>query len=669
MPRYCVIGAGAAGLAALQTLLVADREVDCFEASDRVGGHWNTDYEALHLITSRDVTGYADFPMPGDYPLFPSRDHVTAYLNAYADAHGLRDHITFGVQVETVVPVPTHGSTGSAGWLVTTSDGRERAYEGVFVANGHLHDQRIPSVPGEFSGKQIHSGSYRSTADVEGTRVLVVGSGNSGCDLAVDAAQHRLETSICVRSGHIFQPKTFFGVPRSELTFLRGFTFEEQDLLTRLLIRVSKGTYDNYPGLPEPPFRTLAEGAPVVNDLLLYWIQHGRVTVVPGIERFDGRAVHFSDGTSREFDTVLWATGFHPSLPFLDDTLVQRADGVPLRTGGGIVPAGLDRLYLIGLAAPRGPQIALYPVQSALALAMAELWEHGLDSSLAAVLEAEQTFEQRIDMIRPVWESQLESTRDLVQRLAARQHTRLDPPAPRSPTSRSPRRAPATRPWARRRQRRATPERARGSAAGADHRAADGPVQQVEDVLAARPWVVVPGGEHTELGVPAAEGVGPSRRHRAVAHPFVQGLVQLVDRAPHVGVRRGPVRVLGATQQRPDQAGAGHRGRRADQVERLGDRREPGRPARTHAEPGALRPALLDEVGPRLLQRRAHPVQPALPRDARVVLRLDVRRRGRDRQRRAHLGQRGPERLGRPGTVCGRHSEEHAPARRVSTRP
>ena len=69
--RYCVIGAGAAGLAALQTLLGAGRSVDCIEATDRVGGHWNTDYEALHLITSRDVTGYAGFPMPSDYPLFP----------------------------------------------------------------------------------------------------------------------------------------------------------------------------------------------------------------------------------------------------------------------------------------------------------------------------------------------------------------------------------------------------------------------------------------------------------------------------------------------------------------------------------------------------------------------------------------------------------------------
>ena len=415
MSRYCVIGAGAAGLAAVKTLVESGREVDCFEQSDRVGGHWNTDYDALHLITSRDVTGYEGFPMPADYPLFPSRDQVLAYLNAYADHFGLRRHIRFGTGVEAVVPAPSTGSVGSAGWVVTTGDGgAAQHYDGVFVANGHLRDQRIPEVPGRFTGRQLHSGSYRNTGDIDGDRVLVVGSGNSGCDIAVDAAQSRLTTAICVRRGHYFQPKTFFGVPRAELAFLREFSFEEQDLLTRLMIRASKGTWENYPGLPEPPTRTIAEGAPVVNELLLYWIQHGRIRVVPGLDRFEGRTVHFADGAAAEFDTIVWATGFHPTVQFLDAGLVRTRGGVPLRTAGGIVPAGLDRLYLIGMAAPRGPQIMLYPIQSRLALAMVQLWEDGWHGSLAADLEAEQGLDDRIDMVRPDWEAQMSRARELL---------------------------------------------------------------------------------------------------------------------------------------------------------------------------------------------------------------------------------------------------------------
>ncbi|WP_447348642.1 NAD(P)-binding protein, partial [Salmonella enterica] len=76
MTRYCVIGAGAAGMSALRQLRDAGYDVDCFEKTDRVGGHWNTDYDALHLITSRDMTGFEGFPMPSDYPHFPRRTQI-----------------------------------------------------------------------------------------------------------------------------------------------------------------------------------------------------------------------------------------------------------------------------------------------------------------------------------------------------------------------------------------------------------------------------------------------------------------------------------------------------------------------------------------------------------------------------------------------------------------
>ena len=99
MTVYCVIGAGAAGMSALVQLTQAGYDVDCFEKSDRVGGHWNTDYDALHLITSRDMTGFEGFPMPTDYPYFPRRDQVRDYLGSYAREHGLYEKVRFGVEV------------------------------------------------------------------------------------------------------------------------------------------------------------------------------------------------------------------------------------------------------------------------------------------------------------------------------------------------------------------------------------------------------------------------------------------------------------------------------------------------------------------------------------------------------------------------------------------
>lgn len=423
MTRYCVIGAGAAGISTLQRLRAAGYDADCFEKTDRVGGHWHTDYDALHLITSRDMTGFEGFPMPTEYPHFPRRDQVRSYLESYAREHGLYDVIRFETAVVSVVPRPGDGPTGSGGWTVTLDTGESIDYDGVFVANGHLWDQRRPAISADFTGTQIHSGSYRNTGDIEGTRVLVVGAGNSGCDLAADAAQHRFEVDIVIREGVYFQPKTYFGAPRQEVPWMGQFAPDEQDLIARLLARVSIGEAKDYPGLPQPAYRTLAEGRTVVNELLLYWMQHGRIGVRPAIERIEGRTVHFADGEAREYDTILWATGFRASLPFLDDALVPRSKGVPLRLAAGIVPVGLDKLYYIGLSAPRGPQIPVYGVQAAIALRMLALHEAapGGYVPLAAYLAALQDDDDRIDIVRAVWNDQLADTERLLDAFALAQ--------------------------------------------------------------------------------------------------------------------------------------------------------------------------------------------------------------------------------------------------------
>ena len=423
MTRYCIIGAGPAGLATLKTMRDSGHDVDCFEMSDTIGGHWNHDYDALHLITSRQVTGFEGFPMPEDWPLFPHRNQMLEYFHLFADAFDLKSYITFNTGVTSVEPLATDGPVGSAGWAVTTTDGLRREYDGVLVANGHLRDQKRPHIPGEFTGKQIHSGSYQNTANIEGKRVLVIGSGNSGCDVAVDAAQGYFDTHIVIRRGHHFQPKTFFGKPRSELGWMQEFSFEEQDLLSRLMMRVAIGEASDYPGMPIPDHRALADGPPVVNDLLLYWVQHGRITVRPGIERFQGKTVYFEDGSSSEFDTILWATGFHASLPFIDSDLLEFEDGVPLRVGGAVVPVGLEKLYLIGMIGARGPQPPIYPLQAELALRMIALHEaaDGGFMPIAGPLTQAQEHEWRIDILRPLWLDQVQQTSVALQVLLASQ--------------------------------------------------------------------------------------------------------------------------------------------------------------------------------------------------------------------------------------------------------
>src|SRR5262245_13282592 len=166
--NYCLIGAGAAGLGALQVLRDEGFAVDCFEGSDRVGGHWHTDYDCLHLITPRDSSGFAGFPMPAEYPLFPSRDQLREYILGFAAQNELGADIRFNTAVTSVRPL---GGRGLAGWEVITSDGESRRYDGVIVANGHLWDPYVPEYPGHFAGREVHSGRYRDRGDLEGQRV------------------------------------------------------------------------------------------------------------------------------------------------------------------------------------------------------------------------------------------------------------------------------------------------------------------------------------------------------------------------------------------------------------------------------------------------------------------------------------------------------------------
>jgi cation diffusion facilitator CzcD-associated flavoprotein CzcO len=412
--RYCVIGAGAAGLAAIRALLARGLDFDCFEASDRVGGHWHTDYDALHLITPRSGSGFRGDPMPAEWADFPRRSQMVEYLEGHADRHDLRRHVTFNTRVERIVPL---GRNGLDGWEVTTSDRVTRRYAGVLVANGHNSVPSIPAVPGTFTGKTLHSGAYRNTADIEGRRVLVVGSGNSGCDIASELSQAAYDVVLSVRKGHLFQPKSFFGKPRGSLPIMK-LPPRLLDPVLRFLIWTSVGSPEAY-GLPKPVAKSLNDQRPVVNSLVLHWIQHGRIVPAPGLRRFDGHVVEFVDGTRHEVDTIVWATGFQAALPFLSEDLIGREAGIPLRVAGCILPAhGPAGLYFVGLCAPRGPQLPVYSDQAEVIVDMLAL-QPRLDRSLADLFTASDQPEGRIDIVRASWNDQMERTRRRLRDLAA----------------------------------------------------------------------------------------------------------------------------------------------------------------------------------------------------------------------------------------------------------
>lgn len=371
----CIIGAGASGITAGQVLAERGLEFDCFEMGSAIGGNWRYDndngvssaYRSLHINTSRDAMQYAAFPMPDDYPDYPSHWQVAAYFDAFVDHFGLREQITFRTEVTRVVP------HRDGGYEVTTRSlerGREpevRRYDHVVVANGHHWDPRWPEpgFPGSehFPGQQIHAHYYRTPDLFEDKRVVVLGIGNSAADIAVESSRVASETYLAMRRGAHVIPKYVFGVPTDHLTdsALARTHHKVQQLGMKTLLRLSVGKVTDY-GMPEPDHQVL-DAHPTVSDDLLTRLGHGDITVKPSIDRFDGSTVCFTDGSSVEADVVVYSTGYKISFPFLDEQVVAPTDN-RVALYRRVVDPNHPGLYFVGLIQPLGSVMPLAELQA-----------------------------------------------------------------------------------------------------------------------------------------------------------------------------------------------------------------------------------------------------------------------------------------------------------------
>jgi len=280
---------------------------------------------------------------------------MLTYLRGYADHHQLRPHIEFRTRVQKVEPAFKDSDDGR--WRVTLESGESRVYGGVVVCNGHHWNKRMPEYPGRFEGPILHSKDYKRPDVLRGKRVLVIGGGNSACDIAVEAARFASAAHISMRRGYWFVPKTMFGVPTVEL-MRPWMPAAVQRRFIKALVRVFVGRYSDY-GLAEPDHEPL-EHHPTINSELLYHLRHGRITPHPDVARWDGNEVEFVDGARAPIDLVVAATGYHVSFPFLADGILEWRRGMPVLIGG-VVPPGRRNLYVFGLGQPRygaGPLIS-----------------------------------------------------------------------------------------------------------------------------------------------------------------------------------------------------------------------------------------------------------------------------------------------------------------------
>ncbi len=354
--KYALIGAGPMGLAMAKVLKEHNISFQGFELHSDVGGLWNIDgpnstmYETAHLISSKRMTEFTDFPMKEDIAEYPSHRELKEYFQQFTDHFGIRDHYFFNTQVLKTEPVGEPGN----GWKVTwtNSDGEQSAeFKGVLIANGTLSEPNIPTFKGKFEGEIIHSSEYRYPSQLTGKKILIVGAGNSGCDIAVDAIHHGAKCDLSMRRGYYFVPKYVFGKPADTMGGMIKLPMWLKRRIDGMILKWFVGNPQKY-GFPKPDYQ-LYESHPVVNSLVLYHAGHGDIKIRKDIDFLDGKTVHFVDGSSDEYDLILAATGYKLHYPFIDNGLLNWQGDAPHLYLNAMHPSR-DDIFVLGMVEASG---------------------------------------------------------------------------------------------------------------------------------------------------------------------------------------------------------------------------------------------------------------------------------------------------------------------------
>jgi hypothetical protein len=282
---------------------------------------------------------------------YPSHQELLSYFNGYADTFGLKQLIKFGTEVKHCEQLKDQ--TWKITWKnLETNEETIGSFDGLVVCNGHHHEPRYPDYPGTFTGEFIHSHDFKSAKPFIDKRVLVIGGGNSACDVAVETARVSKSTHISWRRGYFLIPKFMYGLPVDMYALKNRWmpTFMREPF-TKLMLQIFQGRNKDI-GLQEPE-QNLFGTHPTVNSELYYSVRHGKVKPHKDIERYEGSTVHFIDGTKEDFDVIIACTGFKIKHKFFDKDFLSFEKGkVPLLHR--MLPSNIKNLYFIGLFQPLG---------------------------------------------------------------------------------------------------------------------------------------------------------------------------------------------------------------------------------------------------------------------------------------------------------------------------
>ncbi|NWH67279.1 FMO1 monooxygenase, partial [Geococcyx californianus] len=381
--RVAVVGAGVSGLTATKCCLDEGLKPTCFEQSRDIGGLWRYTehieagrpslYPSVISNTSKEMSAFSDFPYPEDFPVFLPNAQLLDYLRRYTEHFGLRENIRFGTTVVSIRKRPDFATTGQ--WdVVTEADGKQTShvFDAIMVCSGNFSEPSLPlhCFPGIecFQGQYFHSRQYKHPDVFQGKRVLVVGMGNSGVDIAVEASRVAAKVTISTGQGAWMLSRVFdHGYPWDMVFNTRLMNLIRNSLpgaLSRRFVNYKVNqrlNHENYGIQPEMRYFF-----PVLNDDLPSYILTGRITVKPGVKEFRDNSVVFHNCPDEEpIDIVVFCTGYNVSFPFLEEAIVK-VENKHASLYKYVFPTHLQRptLAVLGLIKPLGGIMPLVEMQA-----------------------------------------------------------------------------------------------------------------------------------------------------------------------------------------------------------------------------------------------------------------------------------------------------------------
>ncbi|TKR87684.1 hypothetical protein L596_012045 [Steinernema carpocapsae] len=371
MPRIAIIGAGACGLPCIRHALLYDVEPVVFDLSDEVGGLWNFKANntsessvARNTIanTSKEAMAYSDFPPPAHFANFMHNTQLLEYYKLYAEHHGLAKYIRFRHKVHGVKRAESYAKDGK--WLLTyenlkTGEIKEEEFDAVMLASGHHVKPFVPAWKGlnKFKGKLLHSQVYKDNRGFEDKTVVVVGIGNSACDIALKMV---LWVHLSTRRGAWIYTRIQPGGQPYDLDLNSRYN---DTLRNWFFSRCNKAIEESFQkrfdheayGLK--PNHGVFNCSPTVNDDIPYRVMCGRLKIQADVKEFKENDVVFVDGTKIEnVDCVVSATGYNLDFEILEQGKLVAAEGLELYLY--MYPPELSNhnsLAFIGLVQTSGP--------------------------------------------------------------------------------------------------------------------------------------------------------------------------------------------------------------------------------------------------------------------------------------------------------------------------